>query len=130
MTLPLRRAFAIVAGFLAVAALSIAMDAALHANGLLPQPPQPMSDGLYALAATYRALFTLAGGSITTRLSGETSYRPAQILAALGLLAGLAGVAAWTRAPDLGPFWYALSIPVSAIPCTLAGAWIALRGKT
>jgi hypothetical protein len=124
----LRRSLAVVAGFVAVAVLSIGTDAALHAAGVFPPVSQPMSRGLFALAATYRALLTVAGGAIATWLAQEDSYRPAQILSFLGLLGGLAGVVVWVTAQsDLGPLWYVLSIPLSAIPCTLVGAWLVLR---
>jgi hypothetical protein len=123
----LRRSLAVVAGFAAVALLSIGADAVMHATGIFPPEPATMTAGLFALAATYRAAFTVAGGALTTALSREASYRPAQILSGFGLLGGLAGVAAWVATPDLGPLWYALSIPISAVPCTLLGAWLRLR---
>lgn len=125
----LRAALAVVAGFVAVAVLSIGTDAALHGLGLFPPEPERMSDGLFLLAAVYRAGFTVVGGAIATALSGADSYRPAQVLAGLGLLGGLAGVAVWAQTPELGPLWYVLSIPISAIPCSLLGAWAVLRGK-
>lgn len=121
-----RRILAIVAGFIAVALLSTGMDARMNVTGVFPAEPVAMSAALFAFAALYRALFTVAGGAITTKLSGDGSYRPAQILSLVGLLGGLAGVAAWFSTPDLGPLWYALTIPVSAVPCTLLGAWLVL----
>jgi hypothetical protein len=125
----LRLTQAVAAGFVAVAALSIAMDAAMHGLGLFPPAPQVMSEGLFAFAAAYRALFTVAGGALATWIARRNDYRAAMILSGLGLLGGLAGVAAWSRTPELGPLWYALSIPASAIPCTLLGAWAVLRGQ-
>ena len=39
-------------------------------------------------------------------------------------LGGLGGVAAWSAGgPEMGPLWYVLSIPASAAPCILLGAW-------
>ena len=101
----------------------------MHAAGVFPAKPSALSNGLFALAATYRALFTGLGGAITTALSREASFRPAQILSGLGLLGGLAGLAAWFATPDLGPLWYAAFIPLSAVPCTLPGAWLVLCGN-
>lgn len=129
MTPVWRRTLAVVAGFASVAILSVATDAAMHATGVFPPLPQDMTPALFAFAATYRAAFTVLGGAITTHLAREVSYRPAQILAGLGLLGGLAGVAVWFTQPNLGPLWYTLTIPLSAIPCTLAGAWIVRRGQ-
>ena len=130
MTALWRRVLAIAAGFVTVAVLSLATDVVLRGVGVFPPLPKVMSDGLFALAASYRAAFTVLGGAVTTVLAREASYRPAQILAGLGLLGGLAGVAAWFATPDIGPLWYALSIPVSAIPCTLLGAWLARRANS
>jgi len=124
-----RRSLAIVAGFVSVAVLSVGADKVMQASAVFPANPAQMSAGLFTLAALYRAAFTCLGGAITTTLSRENSYRPAQILSGLGLLGGLAGVAAWFATPDLGPLWYALTIPISAIPCTLFGAWTVMRGK-
>ena len=124
-----RRSVAVVAGFVTVAVLSTGADAVMHAAGTFPPQPQDMTTGLFALAATYRAAFTVLGGAVTTLLARDASDRPAQILAGLGLLGGLAGVAVWFSQPNLGPLWYALSIPISAIPCTLAGAWLVRRNS-
>ncbi len=129
MTPVWRRVVAVVAGFGSVAVLSVGADALMHASAVFPPDPARMTPGLFGLAATYRAVFTVAGGAITTRLAREDSYRPAQILAFLGLLGGLAGLAAWFTKPDLGPLWYAVSIPLTAIPCTLFGAWIVLQRR-
>ena len=124
----LRTGLAVVAGFATVAVLSVAADAVMHTSGVFPPGPTVMSDALFTVAATYRALFTVLGGAVATTLAAGQGYRPAQILSGLGLLAGFAGVGVWfTSQTDLGPLWYALSIPVSAIPRTLAGAWLMLR---
>ena len=125
-----RRSLAVVAGFVAVAVLSIGTDALMHGTGVFPAETAAMTTGLFGIAAIYRALFTVVGGAITTALSREASYLPAQILAGLGLLGGLAGVAAWFATPGLGPLWYVLSIPISAVPCTLLGGWLLLRGRS
>jgi len=43
-------------------------------------------------------------------------------------MGGLAGLAAWFAPPDLGPSWYAATIPIAAISCTPLGAGLVLRG--
>ena len=58
--------------------------------------------------------------------------RHASVLAGIGLIAGLAGVVAYDSigGGELGPAWYAISIPVEAIPCVLLGARLAVpRGR-
>jgi peptidoglycan/LPS O-acetylase OafA/YrhL len=89
-----------------------------------------MSDPLFALASAYRALFTVAGGYATARLSPARPMRHAWILAGIGFVAGLAGVAAYyvIGGAELGPAWYAISIPIAAIPCVWLGARLATTG--
>ena len=57
--------------------------------------------------------------------------RHAWILAGIGLVAGLAGVAAYytIAAARIGPAWYAISIPVEAIPCVWLGGRLAADGS-
>ena len=60
---------AVVAGFIVTALASTAADAVMHAAGIFPSAPRLMSDPLFALAAAYRALFTIAGGYVAARLA-------------------------------------------------------------
>ena len=119
---------AVVAGFATVVVLSMGADAAVYGAGLVP-PGHPMSDPLFALAAVYRAAFTVAGGFVTARLAPDRPMGHAWVLAGIGLLAGLGGVAAYYSAPspEFGPAWYAISIPLSAIPCVWLGARLRMR---
>jgi hypothetical protein len=116
----LASAGAVVAGFVVTAAASIAADAVMHAAGIFPNALQLMSDPLFALATAYRAFFTVAGGYTTARLAPDRPMRHAWILAGIGLVAGLAGVAAYYNVggAELGPAWYAISIPAEAIPAS------------
>ncbi|MEO5866068.1 MAG: hypothetical protein ABIS14_05045 [Sphingomonas sp.] len=117
---------AIVGGFLVTAILSTATDAVLHATGVFPPVPREMSDSLFALATTYRALFTVAGGYVTARLAPSRPMRHVWILAGIGLVAGLAGMIAYYTigGAAMGPAWYAISIPLEAIPCVWLGGWL------
>ena len=119
---------AVVAGFLVTAVASIATDALMHAAGVFPDNAQRMSGTLFALAAAYRALFTIAGGYTTARLAPSRPMRHAWILAGIGLAAGLAGVVAYylVGGAELGPAWYAIAIPLEALPCVWLGARLAL----
>ncbi len=127
----LATARAVAAGFLVTALASTATDALLHATGVFPKQPQLMSDALFALASIYRALYTVAGGYVTARLAPTRPMRHAWILAGIGLAAGLAGVVAYYAigGAELGPAWYALSIPIQAIPCVWLGARLALARR-
>ena len=107
--------------------LSIGTDVVMQAAGWFPAFGQPMTDSLFALAATYRAAYTVAGGYVTASLAPDLPMRHAWVLAGIGLVAGTLGlVAYWIGGPELGPAWYAVSIPVSAIPCVWAGARLRL----
>lgn len=61
MNLWLRGAGAVVAGFVVTAVASTATDAVMHTTGIFPTSPRSMSNSLFALASTYRALFTILG---------------------------------------------------------------------
>jgi peptidoglycan/LPS O-acetylase OafA/YrhL len=123
----LASAGAVAAGFIITAVASTAADAVMHATGIFPSSPRSMSDPLFALAATYRALFTVAGGYVTARLAPDRPMRHAWILAGIGLVAGLAGVVAYYTigGAELGPAWYAISISAEAIPCVWLGGRLA-----
>ncbi|KRB23861.1 hypothetical protein ASD99_29735 [Mesorhizobium sp. Root695] len=124
----LASAGAIVAGFVVTAAASTAMDAVMQAVGIFPSGPQLMTAPLFALASAYRAVFTVAGGYTTARLAPDRPMRHAWILAGIGFLAGMAGVIAYYMigGEKLGPAWYAISIPLEAIPCVWLGARLVL----
>jgi hypothetical protein len=123
---------AVAAGFIVTALASIAADAVMHAAGIFPSTPHWMSDPLFALAAAYRALFTVAGGYVTARLALDRPMRHAWILAGIGLVAGLGGVVAYygMGEAELGPAWYAISIPVEAIPCVWLGGRLAVSRRS
>jgi hypothetical protein len=125
----LRSVGAVVAGFLATAALSVATDAVMHATGVYPPAGVRMSDAMFVVPAVYRALYTVLGGYLTARLAPKAPLVHAAVLMALGLLGGLAGLAVAVAHPELGPLWYAASIPASAIPCIGLGAWLASKAR-
>ena len=122
----LASAGAVAAGFLVTAVASTAADAVMHAAGIFPNSPRAMSDPLFALASAYRALFTVAGGYATASLAPDRPMRHAWILAGIGFVAGLAGAGYYViGGEELGPAWYATSIPIEAIPCVWLGARLA-----
>ena len=123
---------AVAAGFLVTATASTATDAVMHAVGIFPSSPQVMSDPLFALASAYRALFTIAGGYTTARLAPRQPMFHAWILAGIGVIAGLAGVVAYymVGGAELGPPWYAISIPLEAIPCVWLGGRLAVARQS
>jgi len=120
----LRTAGALVAGFLAVAILSTAADAVLHAMNYYPNDGTAGSDAELAFALAYRTLFTVIGGAITAWLAPSHPLRLATILGAIGTLFAILGVVGmWS----LGHNWYAISIAILAIPSTSFGGWLFTR---
>jgi peptidoglycan/LPS O-acetylase OafA/YrhL len=122
---------AIVAGVAVTALTATLTDMAMQAADVFPHAPQAMSDPLFVLAAAYRAVFTIAGGYATARLAPDRPMRHAWILSGIGLAAGLAGVAAYYAEGSgrLGPAWYALAIPLEAVPCVWLGARLAVSRR-
>lgn len=123
----LRSLGAVILGFSVTFVLSVATDAILHATGVFPPMDVRMSDGLFGLAAVYRAAYTVAGGYTTARFAPSEPMVHAWVLAAIGFTMGTLGVFASLSAPELGPLWYAATIPLSAVPCIWLGAQLRLR---
>lgn len=117
-----RSIVAVVAGFVAVAGLSLATDQLFHVLEVYPPWGQPMyGTGLYLLALSYRIVYTVFGGFITARLAPRAPMRHVMILALIGLVAGTAGVIVALTRGDLGPNWYPIAIAATAYPCTWLG---------
>lgn len=120
----LRTAGALIAGFLAVAMLSTAADAVLHAMNYYPNDGTVGSDAELAFALAYRTLFTIVGGGITAWLAPSRPVRLATILGAIGALFAILGaVTMWS----VGHNWYAIGLVILAIPSTAFGGWLFTR---
>ncbi len=114
---------AVVAGFLTVAVLSTVTDEILHTANIMPRlTVLPTNDALLALA--YRSVFTVLGGFVTAKLAPQNPMKHVWILAGIGLLGGLGGVAAATS-QGFGPAWYAWAIAIEAIPLVWLGGTLA-----
>lgn len=122
---------AVVGGFVATVVLSTAADAAMVAASVFPPRGGTMTDGMFLIAAAYRLAFTAVGGYVTARLAPDRPMRHAMVLAGIGVLAGVAGLVAFYEigGPAMGPAWYAIQIPLTAIPGVWVGARLAMRGS-
>ncbi len=115
-----RSIWAVVAGFLMTAALSLGVDGIMHTSGVFPGWGQPMSDGLFVWATVYRVAFTILGGYVAARLAPHEPMRHVRMLGLVGsMAAGLGLVATWNA--GLGPRWYPVLLLVTAMPCVWAG---------
>ena len=121
----LRSVLAVLAGFLAVAGLSLATDQVLHELEVYPPWGQPMWDpGLNVLALSYRTIYTILGGYITASLAPRSPMRHVVILGIIGLIAGTAGAVTAISLANLGPNWYPIALAVTAFPCVWLGGWL------
>jgi len=122
---------AVVAGFVATAALSLGVDVVMHATGVFPPWGQPMSDALFVWATAYRVLFTVLGGFITARLAPRAPMMHVLVLGFIGVIAATAGtLATWNLGPEFGPKWYPLLLVVTALPCVWIGGMLATQTQS
>ena len=124
---PWRSTGAVLAGFVTVFILSLATDQILHVLKIYPPWGEIMSDRLFALATSYRVVYTVLGGYITARLAPYRPLRHALLLGYIGLALSIVGAAAtWNHVPPLGPHWYSLAIVATSLPCTWVGGKLAV----
>ena len=106
----LGRIGAVLAGLLAVIALSVGTDAILHATGVFPPLGQQMSDKLFLIATAYRTVYGILGGYIIARLAPDYPMGLALFMGFMGFVVCIAGaVATWNRGPEFGPHWYPIA---------------------
>jgi len=120
---------AVVAGFVAIVALSLGTDEVLHVLKVYPPWGQPMAGGLFALATAYRIVYTVAGGYITARLAPHAPVRHALILGVIGLVPGVGGVMVAIAKPELGPLWYPIALVLTGLPCAWLGGVLLHRSR-
>jgi hypothetical protein len=117
----LRSIWAVFAGFLVGAVLSLGTDIVLHAVHVYPPWDQPIGAGLSALALSYRIPYTILSGYVMARLAPDRPLRHAIIGGIIGFALSMVGVVAtWNK--ELGPHWYPIALAVAAVPCTWLGA--------
>lgn len=120
-----RSVYALLAGFVLVAALSIATDGALHAAGLYPLLGQPIATGLLVLATIYRTLYGVAGSYLTARLAPHHPLQHALLGGLIGfVLSGAGAIATWNHPETFGEHWYPIALVVLALPTAWLGGTI------
>ena len=116
-----RSAAAIILGFVAVVALSLATDQLFHVLEVYPPWGQPMHEpGLNLLALSYRIVYAVAGGYIAARFAPTDPMRHAVVLGLIGTLLSIAGVIA-TLPLKFGPSWYPISLVFISLPASWLG---------
>jgi len=119
---PWRSVVAVLAGFVAVAVLSLGTDEVLHALQIYPPWGQAMADSLFLLATAYRIVYGVVGGYVTARLAPDRPMKHAVALGIVGLVVSTLGVVATIgKGPAFGPLWYPIVIALTALPCAWLG---------
>src|SRR5262245_29973078 len=118
-----RSSAAVLAGLVTIGVLSHATDALLRAIGTFPAFGTPMSEPAFALAFTYRCLFSVLGCYLTARLAMRAPTLHAFVLGGIGfVISATAAIVCWDRGPEFGPHWYPLLLVASAFPAAWLGA--------
>jgi hypothetical protein len=112
-----RSGFAVVAGLLITALLSLMVDEILHRARVFPPWGQPyFGTGPYILAVAYRSIFNVVGFLVTARLAPRHPSRHLVVLAAIGFSIGLLSIIPAVTA-KLGPVWYPVALALMTVPC-------------
>jgi uncharacterized membrane protein len=118
----LRQVGAVLAGLLAIFAITTVTDILMHATGIFPPWGQPMSSALFLVALAYRIVYGVLGCYIAARLAPDHPMRHAVALGVVGVVLSTAGaVAMW----EAGPAWYSLAVIGISIPCAWVGGKLA-----
>jgi drug/metabolite transporter (DMT)-like permease len=116
---------AVLAGLIAIVALSIGTDWLINVLGIFPTIGQPMGDALLLLATVYRTVYSTAGSYLAARLAPDRPMMHALALGVVGLVLSIVGaVVAWNTGPSFGPAWYPLALVALAMPSAWAGGRI------
>jgi hypothetical protein len=120
----MKSAFAVVAGFIVVVALSTGTDAVFEKIGFFPEPGVLLGTGYLVIALIYRTVYTVLGGFVTAWLAPHNPMKHVWVLAVIGQVGGIAGVyAGW----GLSAHWYPIALAVLAIPSVWFGGWLKTR---
>jgi hypothetical protein len=120
----LRSLFAILAGIVVGAFLSVATDAVLSALGWIP-----LSNDVWwmlQVALTYRAVYTVLAGYVTAGLAPNRPLGHAVTLGVIGVIVTIIGtIANWDR--SLGNAWYPVALIIITLPCCWLGGRLRVR---
>jgi MFS family permease len=103
---------AVLAGFVAVAILSVATDFVFETLGIFPDAANPelYASWMLGIALVYRSIFTVVGGYLTAKFAPQNPMHHIYVLMVLGLIGGVAGaVSGW----HLGNHWYPVLLAVT-----------------
>lgn len=124
----LKSIFAVVAGFIIVAALSTATDFVVEALGIFPpaDDPDAYQNWMLFVALVYRSAYAVVGGYTTATLAPTNPMKHVKVLAILGTIGGIMGViVGW----NLSEHWYPIALAVTAYPLVWWGGKLRVNKK-
>jgi hypothetical protein len=117
----------VIAGFLAVAVLSMGTDILVQIYVVFPRAGRIDSNtpSMLAVALAYRSAYTFLGGYLTARLAPSN---PVRHIVALMILGGIGGVSGIIAGWSLGNHWYPILLAVTGpVLVWLGGVWCIRR---
>lgn len=117
---------AILAGIIAVFALSTVTDMILETTGFMKIPFATNPVWLILLVILYRNIYVVISSYLTALLAPDKPMKHALIFGAIGFALGVAGTIIMR---DEGPLWYPVSLVVLGVPCAWLGGWLKMRSK-
>lgn len=121
--------WAVLAGVIAIIAVTTLVDTVLHVAGIFPPMNVPIDDRLSLIAVSYRIVISIGGAYLTAMLAPAAPMKHALVLGVIGTMLGALGVIA-TWGKRMGPAWYPISLVVLAIPqCWLGGKLYEMRRR-
>ncbi|MEI9886597.1 MAG: hypothetical protein WDN08_08865 [Rhizomicrobium sp.] len=122
----LRSIGAVIGGFVVLAVLSTAMDAALESTILPGLAKAQATTGEWIFVTVYRAVFSIFGCYLAARWAPSRPMAHALALGAIGvILSSLGAHVMWS----LGTHWYPIALIVIALPCAWIGGWLYERSR-
>jgi hypothetical protein len=121
----LRSIAAILAGFIAGAALSVGTDSLLQALGIFP----PQDEGFFipwmiVLAIVYRSTYNVFGCYFTAALAPKKPMLHVMVIGVVGLILTVIGT---LMHADNGPLWYGISLAILTLPSAWLGATLRMK---
>lgn len=114
---------AVLAGIIAVFALSTITDVILEQTGLLKLPFGTNPLWFIIGVVVYRTIYVVAGSYITATLAPDKPMKHSIIYGAIGFVLGTLGTIVMWHEP---PHWYPISLVVLGVP----GAWLGGKLRT
>jgi hypothetical protein len=124
---------AVLVGIIVLVALATITDKILESTGVFPPSLDQGSytTGMLLLALTYRCLYQIVGAYITAALAPANPMKHVTILGIIGIVLGIAGVAASVLelVPGFEPsqIWYPIALAILAYPTVWFGGKLRVR---